>query len=103
MASVQLEMIDEGQGEVSVDEQGKQLYRYEDILRAVGRFIDQEGIQDVIILQSSDSVKVHGYRNVSKAGGVNPVLIEHVFTSEDLAKIDEESRERRGTGSQLFR
>jgi hypothetical protein len=81
---------------------GTHLYRYEDILRAVGRFIDEEGMQDVIILQTPESIKVHGYRNVSKAGGINPILMEHVFTSDDLQKIDEEARGRRGSGSKLF-
>jgi hypothetical protein len=29
--------------------QDHSLYRYEDILRAVGRFIDEQGIQDVVV------------------------------------------------------
>jgi hypothetical protein len=78
------------------------LYRYEDILRAIGRYIDEEGMQDVAILQADDEVNVHGYRNVSKAGGLRPRLIRHTFTAEEIKKIDEESRKRRGSGSRLF-
>jgi hypothetical protein len=81
---------------------GTNLYRYEDILRAVGRYIDQEGLQDVIVLQADDEIEVHGYRNVSKAGGLRPRLIRHTFTDEQIKQIDEESRKRRGEGSRIF-
>jgi hypothetical protein len=80
----------------------KHLYRYEDILRAIGRYIDDEGMQDVVILQADDELRVHGYRNVSKTGGVSPHLIEHTLTAEEIQKIDEESSKRRGRGFRLF-
>lgn len=80
----------------------KDLYRYEDILRAVGRYIDEQGMQDVIVLQADEEIDVHGYRNVSKSGGLRPRLIKHTFTDEEIKKIDEESRKRRGSGSKLF-
>jgi predicted HAD superfamily phosphohydrolase len=76
--------------------------RYEDILRAIGRYIDEEGIQDVTVLQTNDEVRVHGYRNVSTTGALRPRLIEHTFTAEEIRKIHEESQKRRGTGSSFF-
>lgn len=78
------------------------LYRYEDILRAIGRYIDEEGLQDVVVLQSENEIDVHGYRNVSASGGLRPRLIQHTFTAEEIRKIDEASRKRRGGGSRLF-
>jgi hypothetical protein len=84
------------------DHSGKQLYRYEDILRAIGRYIDEEGMQDIVVLQADDQMKAHGYRNISVAGGNNPRLVEHTFTAEELKEIDDEARKRRGRGSRLF-
>jgi hypothetical protein len=81
---------------------GSNLHRYEDILRAIGKYIDEEGLQDVIVLQTEDEIRVHGYRNVSAAGGLRPHLVEHTFTAEEIKQIDEESRRRRGSGSRLW-
>lgn len=78
------------------DNSGSHLYRYEDILRAIGRYIDENGLQDVVILQTDEEVKVHGYSNVSSTGAIRPRLIEHTLTAEEIGKIDEESRNRRG-------
>jgi hypothetical protein len=81
---------------------GSNLYRYEDILRAIGKYIDDEGLQDVVVLQAENEIQVHGYRNVSSTGGLRPRLIQHTFTAEEIKQIDEESRKRRGSGSRLF-
>lgn len=78
------------------------LYRYEDILRAIGRHIDDEGLQDIVVLQTDAEMEVHGYRSVSPSGGPRPRLIHHTFTAEEMRKIDEESRKRRGSGSRLW-
>jgi hypothetical protein len=82
---------------------GSNLYRYEDILRAIGKYIDEQELQDVVMLQAENEIKVHGYRNVSPAGGLRPRLVQRTFTAEDIRIIDEESRKRRGSGSRLFR
>jgi hypothetical protein len=81
---------------------GKNLYRYEDILRAIGRYIDEEGMQDVVVLETEGEMEVHGYRGVSPGGAIRPRLINHTFSSEELKQIDQESRQRRGKGSRLF-
>jgi hypothetical protein len=83
-------------------DKGKGLYRYEDILRSVGRFIDEQGLQDVVVLQTEDQIRVHGFRNVSQVGGLRPKYVEHTFTAEEIQEIDETSRARRGTGSGLY-
>ncbi len=78
------------------------IYRYEDILRAIGRYIDEEGMQDVVVLQTDEEMNVHGYRNISPAGGIRPRLVNHTFTAEELKQIDDESRQRRGRGSRFW-
>lgn len=78
------------------------LIRYEDILRAIGRYIDMHEIQDVILLQGEDGILLRGYRRSAEAPG--GALIQHLFTQADLNAIDEEARQRRGRGgtSRLF-
>lgn len=78
------------------------LYRYEDILRAVGRYIDENGMQDVLVIQADEEMRVHGYQSASRHGVLKPSLIEHTFTADEIKRIDEESRKRRGRGSTLF-
>lgn len=78
------------------------LYRYEDILRAVGRYIDENEMQDVLVLQADDEMRIHGYANIARGAGVKPTLIEHTFTAEEIQWIDEEARKRRGRGWKLF-
>lgn len=77
------------------------LYRYEDILRAIGRYIDANQIQDVILLQSEDGILLRGYRQ-SHPGQPGPSLIQYLFTPADIEAIDEHSRKQRGTGSRLL-
>jgi hypothetical protein len=84
------------------NQQNSHFYRYEDILWAIGRYIDVEGIQDVTVLQADDEIHIHGFRTVSATGGFRPGLIQHTLTAEEIKKIDEESRKRWGSGSRLF-
>lgn len=84
------------------DEGNGSLVRYEDILRAIGRYIDANHIQDVILLQSEDGILLRGYRRSGDAGGGGASLIQHLFTDQDLRAIDEQSRHRRGSGSRML-
>lgn len=79
------------------------LYRYEDILRAIGRYIDSNDIQDVILLQSDEGIMLRGYRTSPDRQQRGTRLIQHLFTPADLKRMDEEARQRRGRGSRLFR
>jgi len=87
------------------------LFRYEDILRAIGRYVDTKGIQDVVLLQLEEGILLRGLQPSGDRGGRRPVeqlftskeLVEHVFTAEDLKRIDEAAKKERGKGSPLFR
>lgn len=83
-------------------ENQQNLYRYEDILRAIGRYIDTNQIQDVILMQSNDGIVLRGYRHGGTGAQTGPTLVQHLFTSDDLKAIDEVSRKRRGRGSPIF-
>ncbi|HUZ03150.1 MAG TPA: hypothetical protein VMU89_22620 [Thermomicrobiaceae bacterium] len=86
---------------MSTDGQQRGVVRYEDILRAIGRYIDANSLQDVIVLQSPDGILLRGYRQPEMAQR-GPTLVQHLFTVADIATIDEEARKRRGTGSRLM-
>ncbi|HEX3724565.1 MAG TPA: hypothetical protein VHV31_17375 [Nitrolancea sp.] len=87
------------------------LFRYEDILRAIGRYVDNKGIQDVVLLQLDDGILLRGLQPSGDRGGRELVeqlftskeLVEHVFTADDLKRIDEAAKKERGKGSPLFR
>lgn len=88
--------------EKSQPEHGENLYRYEDILRAIGRYIDANDVQDVVLLQSQDGILLRGYVTSTDRMQRGTRLIQHLFTSEDLKKIDELARSWRGKGSRLY-
>ncbi|MCX2728483.1 hypothetical protein OO015_13415 [Thermomicrobium sp. 4228-Ro] len=89
------EQVQSASGEVLV-------YRYEDILRAVGRFIDEQELQDVVIMQTEHGVFVRGIQRPRVGQRVTPRFCERLFTKAEIAAILEEGRRRRGTGSKLF-
>lgn len=87
------------------------LFRYEDILRAIGRYIDDHGVQDVVLLQLESGILLRGLQPSSGRSGDLLVeqlftakeMMEHVFSADDLKRIDEAAKLKRGTGSPLFR
>ena len=78
------------------------VYRYEDILRAVGRFIDEEQLTDVVIVQTETGVLVRGMRRPHAGTRLASTFCERLFSKAEIAAILEEGRRRRGTGSKLF-
>jgi hypothetical protein len=89
----------------------EKLFRYEDILRAIGRYVDEHGIQDVVLLQLETGILLRGLEPSSGKSGNELVehlftakeMVEHVFSAEDLKRIDEAAKRDRGKGSPLFR
>ena len=87
------------------------LFRYEDILRAIGRYVDTKGIQDVVLLQLDQGILLRGLQPSVERGGRELVeqfftakeMVEHVFTADDLQRINEAAKKERGKGSSLFR
>lgn len=87
----------------SSDGAGKLLYRYEDLLRAIGRYIDEHQVQDVVLLQSEQGILLRGFRIGTDRTNRGRQLVQHMFSNDDLTAIDEEARRRRGKGTGLFR
>ncbi len=86
------------------------LFRHEDILRAIGRYIDEHRVQDVVLLQLDSGILLRGLQPSSNRSRVESVeqlftakeMVEHVFTDDDLKRIDDASRKQRGHGTSMF-
>ncbi|HET7037003.1 MAG TPA: hypothetical protein VFI42_15065 [Thermomicrobiaceae bacterium] len=71
------------------------LYRYEDILRAIGRYIDEHDLQDVVLVQLEQGILLRG-QGVADDPRRGRRLIEYLFDAEELRRIDERARQQRG-------
>lgn len=68
---------------------------YQDVLRAIGRFIDERGYSDVRIVEIGDGLVIQGRvaeRRELGAAGYDTFLI----TDEDLKELVRDAFERRG-------
>ena len=72
---------------------------YEDILRAVGYFIDQNNLKEVCIIELNEGVLVRGIRyTTDKTRGYQTISESFLFTNEDLEKLLEDAYKRRQPG-----
>lgn len=74
--------------------------RYEDLLRAVGSYVDQHGFNDVLITQIPDGVLLKG-TVIDRAKVATEKISAVLFTNEDVLTLLEESFQRRGQTDQL--
>lgn len=73
--------------------------RYEDLLRAIGGYIDQHGISDVVVTQIPEGVLLKGTSVESRATGPVERITAVVFTNDDIVTmLDASSRKRGSTG-----
>jgi hypothetical protein len=87
--------IDTGRGEAL------RHVRYEDLLRAVGNYIDHHGYTDVLITQIPDGVLLKGTVVDRSARIANEKISAILFTNEDIVALLDDSVRRRGQTDQL--
>lgn len=75
--------------------------RYEDLLRAVGGYIDEHGFTDVLITQIPEGVLLKGTVIDRKNRAVNQRISAVLFTNEDVLRLLDESFKRRGDTDKL--
>jgi len=62
--------------------------RYEDLLRAIGAYIDQNGWHDVLLTQLPEGVLLKGTAiEASQQGGRVERVVSVLFTHEDVAQM----------------
>lgn len=72
--------------------------RYEDLMRALGSYVDQHGISDVVITQIPDGILLKGTMiDRSRAQPVEKITAT-LFTNKDVVELLRSSEKRRGTG-----
>ncbi|HYP20334.1 MAG TPA: hypothetical protein VEY08_09685 [Chloroflexia bacterium] len=82
-----------------MDYSGTTRVDYEDILRAVGYFIDQNNLKEVCIIELNEGVLVRGIRyTADPKAGYQTISESFLFTNEDLEKLLEDAYKRRQPG-----
>ncbi|MGI8586856.1 MAG: hypothetical protein ACR2M0_04100 [Chloroflexia bacterium] len=69
---------------------------YEDLLRAIGHFIDEHSFKEVYIIEIEEGILVRGLVNVADPQGFRTISEAYLFTNTDIAQILEEAHQRRG-------
>lgn len=89
-----LYLIDTGRSESLVH------VRYEDLLRALGGYIDEHGLTEVLITQIPSGILLKGTMiDRSRAHPVEKIT-SRLFTNEDVAALLAKSERQRGAGRQ---
>src|SRR5262249_8902050 len=79
--------------------EGRPRQDYEEVFRSLGGFIDQRGMRGVLILEVPDGFVLHGLALVPSENDVGSRIEKesYTFLDEDVARVMEEARLRRGT------
>jgi hypothetical protein len=79
-----------------MDQTGTYRFEYEDAMRALGYFIDQNNLREVCIIELREGILLRGTSFTANRSGYQTLSESYIFTNEDLERIIEESYERRG-------
>lgn len=70
--------------------------RYEDLLRAIGHYIDERQITDVVLTQIPEGVLLKGMTVERVGAGVAERVTSILFSPEDIDRMVETYRQLRG-------
>ena len=77
--------------------------RYEDLLRAIGGYIDQHGVTDVLITQIPQGVLLKGTVIEQRHGAPAERITAVMFSNDQIIEMLEESARKRGKTGPLGR
>ncbi len=87
-----------------MDHEGINRIDFEEVLRAIGFFIDQNNLKEVCIVELKEGLLVRGVRYTADRAGYQMISESFLFTNEDIEKIVEDAYARRSKKSSgLFR
>lgn len=78
-----------------IDYSGTNRVDYEDVLRAIGFFVDQNNIKEVCIIELKEGILVRGVQYTADHAGYQTISETFLFTNEDLEKVLEDAYKRR--------
>jgi hypothetical protein len=79
-----------------MDQTGTHRFEYEDVMRALGYFIDQNNLREICIVELREGILLRGVSFTANRSGYQTLSESYLFTNDDLERIIEESYERRG-------
>jgi hypothetical protein len=79
-----------------MDQTGTFRFEYEDVMRALGYFIDQNSLREICIVELKEGILLRGTSHTANRSGFLSMSESYLFTNEDLERIIEEAYERRG-------
>ena len=71
---------------------------YEEVLRAIGHFIDQNNMKELCIIELKEGLLVRGLVYTAHRSGYQTISESFLFTNEDIERILEDAYKRRNTG-----
>ncbi len=69
---------------------------YQDVLRAIGHFIDEHNFKEVCILEIEEGILVRGLVYSANRQGFRTISEAYLFTNDDIDQLLEQAYERRG-------
>ena len=78
-----------------LDSTGTGRIEYEDVLRALGYFIDQNNLSEICIVELREGILVRGIAKIANRGGLQTMSESFLFTNEDIERIVNEAHARR--------
>ena len=78
-----------------LDSAGMGRIDYQDVMRALGYFIDQNNLSEICLIELREGFLLRGISRTVKPGGYQSISESFLFTNEDIERIVNESYERR--------
>ena len=69
---------------------------YQDVLRAIGHFIDEHNFKEICILEIEEGILVRGMVYSANRQGFRTISEAYLFTNDDIDQLLEQAYERRG-------
>jgi hypothetical protein len=78
-----------------LDSTGTGRIDYEDVMRALGYFIDQNNLSEICIVELREGILVRGISKTVNRSGYQTMSESFLFTNEDIERIVNEAHARR--------
>ena len=78
-----------------LDSTGSGRIEYEDVMRALGYFIDQNNLSEICLIELREGILLRGIAKISNRSGFQTLSESFLFTNEDIERIVNEAYERR--------
>ena len=69
---------------------------YEDVLRAIGHFIDEHNFKEVCIIELEEGILVRGLVYTANRSGYRTISEAYLFTNEEIEKLQAEIARKLG-------